>query len=235
MRTRHADIDDDDPQRGRRCPKTRSRRRSQDFTASFRPTRSRRGSRRRDARAPRPVPVPKRPKKPCVRSERRMAGGAGATSCADERISKSILATKKITRAMELIAASRIVKAQGAGAGGGAVRERHHRGRAQPAGRGRRRRSPDARRTSRHRPGRCDPDRGRPRVVWCVQLAGDPRRRSRDCASTPSRAERYELFTVGRKAEGYFRFRNFADRSRARGLQRQSELRGRACTSPTRS
>ena len=122
---------------------------------------------------------------------------------------RTVQSTKKITRAMELIAASRIVKAQARVAGGGAVRERHHRCRAQPAVGRRRREPPDARRAVDD-----PPRRARRHRLPTAGLCGGTTRRSSAppkprSAITRSSVTTYALVTVGRKAEGYFRFRNF--------------------------
>ena len=58
--------------------------------------------------------------------------------------------------------------------------------------------------------------------------ARDPRARARSAATTRSSPS-------GRKAEGYFRFRELPHRRRARGLQRQPHLRGRARSPRSRS
>ena len=114
---------------------------------------------------------------------------------------KSIQSTKKITRAMELIAASRIV--QGAGARSQA---------AQPYSEaitaGRRATSPAAAaaatarcsRRARDPQGRAHRDRGRPRSVRRVQLVGDPRRRARDAREHAARGRDYAL--VARRPQG---------------------------------
>ena len=154
---------------------------------------------------------------------------------------KTVQSTKKITRAMELIAASRIVKAQARvqaarpyangitevvrdlqAAGGG---------REQPAAR-RRATEIRTRRARRHR--------RRPRAVRRVQLAGDPRRRSARSREHAGAGRDYALVAVGRKAEGYFRFRELprsTRRSPASATSRRYEdaRAGRAAADRARS
>ena len=59
------------------------------------------------------------------------------------------------------------------------------------------------------RTGRARRDHRRPRSVRRVQLVGDPRRRGRDARARRSSGRDYALIVVGRKAEGYFRYRDY--------------------------
>ena len=131
---------------------------------------------------------------------------------------KTIQSTKKITRAMELIAASRIVEAQGRGEGRAAVQRRHHRGGRRPR-RGRRcdgspllvaaARDPERSRTSSSPP---TAGSAVPTTRTCIRAAegaiAEDRAAGRD----------YALVTVGRKAEGYFRYRDYRHRRRVHRL-----------------
>ena len=107
-----------DPRHRRSCPRaTSSRPRSTDFKARFVATLVG-GEIAADEAAPRGR-EPRGLRRGSERSDGRRSG-AGPQA----RRIKSIQSTKKITRAMELIAASRIVKAQARGRGGAAVQRR---------------------------------------------------------------------------------------------------------------
>ena len=142
--------------------------------------------------------------------------------------SRSVQSTKKITRAMELIAASRIVKAQqrvaaarpyseqitevirnlaAAGAGGDHPLLAPARGRSSTVGlRGHRRRP---------RPGR-----------W-LQLVGHPRRRAGDARPTGPRAADRARSPSARRPQGYFRFRGYEIDESFTGITDAAHLRGR--------
>ena len=149
---------------------------------------------------------------------------------------KSVQSTKKITKAMELIAASRIVKAQQrvaaarpyseqitevirnlAAAGAGA------RLAAAPAARGRS--TPSAFVV-------VAGDRGLCR--W-LQHQRHPRRRAGHGRRRGPRASRPRLVTVGKKATGYFRFRGYEIDDGFIGLLRRARPTRTPAGSPTRS
>ena len=143
-----------------------------------------------------------------------MAGGQERVAApADQVASQS---TKKITRAMELIAASRIVKAQQRRGRGPALQRADHRGDPQP-GRGRRRARPSrcSSRATRSTPSPIvviTADRGlaggyNSNVIRAAEraIAGDAGRR----AATPRSS------WSARRRQTYFRFRGYDDRRRA--------------------
>ena len=175
--------DDDDPRARARCPTaTRSPRRSPTSRPASQPTSSRR---------------------------ERVTMAGGQERILRRRI-KSVQSTKKITRAMELIAASRIVKAQArvqaaqpyADGITEVVRD------LQAAGARRRTTRCSSPRPETRRVGEVviAADRG---LCGALQLERDPRRRGRHPRAAARRAARHAIVTVGRKAEGYFRFRDF--------------------------
>ena len=152
---------------------------------------------------------------------------AGGQERALRRRIKSVQSTKKITKAMELISASRIAKAQervaaarpyseritdvirnlaAAGAGGDRPllnpRERgHHRG---LRGGGR-----------------------RPRPRRRLQLRRSSAAPSARMAADKAAGRQTALITVGKKAQGYFRFRGYEIAESFAGFTRRPDLRGR--------
>ena len=141
---------------------------------------------------------------------------------------KSVQTTKKITRAMELIAATRVVQGPAARRRGAAL---------QPS------RSPRSSRTSppaaadvdhpllrqadevrtRRLSSSIAADRG---LAGAYNTVGHPRRRARDHGRPSSRASDYAL-SPSAKAEGYFRFRHYQIDASLHRHQRQAQLRGR--------
>ena len=111
---------------------------------------------------------------------------------------KSIQSTQKITRAMELIAASRIARAGGRRRGAALQRD-HHPGGARPRGRRRHERQRLAQPTRRDPQGRVHRGGGRPRPVRCVQLDRDPHRRTVDRGAAGPRSR---LLARARRPEG---------------------------------
>ena len=139
---------------------------------------------------------------------------------------RSIQATKKITRAMELIAASRIVKAQQRVARGRAVLGEDHRRRARP---GRRRRRQDSPLLA----GRDDV-----RTTCYVAITGDrglcggynagvQRATEGEVKADVLAGREYRSCPVGRKAGGYFRFRGYQLGEGFEGFSRCAEARRR--------
>ena len=104
----------------------------------------------------------------------------------------------------------------GARARRAAVRRRDHRGRrATSPSRRAAVDEPAAHAARRGAHGRAHRDRRRPRPVRWLQLARCCAPPSATCASRAAAGREYALVTVGRKAEGYFRFRDVPDRRRA--------------------
>ena len=101
---------------------------------------------------------------------------------------KSIQSTKKITRAQELIAASRIVRAQGSRARGAALQRPDHRRWSPTSPRAAAVDSPLLVPRPEVRQGRAHRDRRRPRSVRRVQLDGDPHGRAADRRAPTRRA-----------------------------------------------
>ena len=120
---------------------------------------------------------------------------------------RSVQATKKITKAMELIAASQIVRAQQRIA----ANRRYREGMARivvAAAKGDPDRRPQAARHARVAAAGGDPrDRRRPRPVRRLQHLGVPGQRAARDASCGATAPRCRMCTVGKKAPAYFRFR----------------------------
>ena len=119
----------------------------------------------------------------------------------------SVQSTKKITRAMELIAASRIVKAQQRVAGVDAVRRGDHRRLSRSSRAARRPSTRSPTRAGEPEPGGGAGDHQRPRPGRCLQhnALRPPSSSPRGCASEGKDAVPY---VVGRKGVGYYRFRN---------------------------
>ena len=153
-----------------------------------------------------------------------MAGGQeqvlGAASAASRR-------RKKITRAMELIAASQIVRAQGRIAGRRPLPERHRRrpGRGGRRRRGQRRPGPRCPRVTRARPG--PGHRGRPRPVRRLQRQRAAPRRATGADERGQPASSTALVSVGRKAQSFFRFRQHRGGDVVLRFLRPPHLRGR--------
>ena len=80
--------------------------------------------------------------------------------------------------------------------------------------------------------GRVHRDRRRPRPVRRVQLVGDPRRRAARSQEQASRAATTRSSLVGRKAEGYFRYREYRIDAAFTGFSRPAHLRGRPADRP---
>ena len=138
---------------------------------------------------------------------------------------RSVQSTKKITRAMELIAASRIVKAQARVAAAVPYADR----------------ITDVARHLQESGGSSHPlllPRPEIRTVALVVIGADRglcggynssviRAAEAEIREHARAGRDYTLVTVGRKVEGYFRFRNYRIRASHRGLQRQPLVRGR--------
>ena len=145
---------------------------------------------------------------------------------------KTVQATKKITRAMELIAASRDRRRRRQRVAAAVpYSERHHRGRARPAAAGGAEVEQPAARAA---PETCARSayvvhRRRPWAVRRLQLHRDPRRRGRDRAHAGARASEYALI-IGRPQGRDATSASAATRSRrrSRGFTEQPDLRGRA-------
>ena len=120
---------------------------------------------------------------------------------------RSIQSTKKITKAMELIAASQIVRAQGRIAAARPYQRGHGPHRARD-----RARRPEAAGRLLGTPETVDKVAvlvrgGRPRAVRRLQHLGAAGPPSGCMAERRAGGIEYRLFTVGKKAQGYFRFR----------------------------
>ena len=136
-----------------------------------------------------------------------MAGARNASFAAGSRASSR---RRRSRKAMELIAATRVVKAQQRVAAARPYSEQITEVIEQPR-RGRRRRRPPAAPAS-----ASDVAHGRlrrhhrPTAAWPVPTTrGHPGRRARASRPTEPRARDYALIIVGKKAEGYFRFRDY--------------------------
>ena len=103
-----------------------------------------------------------------------------------------------------------------------------HPGGARPRGGRRRRRQPAAHAPARDPQGRVRRDRRRPRPVRRVQLVGDPRRRAARSASTRTLGRDYGSSSSGRKAESYFRYRDYRIDAAFTGFSDQPTTRTRA-------
>ena len=244
MRTRHADLMLDDPRHRRAPRRRRARRRGRATSPTSSSAASRGPAPRRTSRPPTPTPIgPETVRRDTA--NRVAASMAGGQERILRRRIRRVQSTKKITPRHGADRGEPHRQGAGAGAGGGAVRERHHRGRPQPAGGRRRRQPPDARR-ARGRSARVahvviTADRG---LCGGYNTCGHPRRRSRDPRRTRALGRDYELVTVGRKAEGYFRFRNydidaaytgFTDNPPTRTRARSPQPLHRAVTKPASS
>ena len=144
-----------------------------------------------------------------------MAGGRNGSFGGGSR---SVQSTKKITKAMELIAASRIVKAQQRVRRGPALQRADHRGDPQP-GRGRCRRRPPAAGASATRSAPSPSSSSPPTAAWPAattpRSSGPPSGR---CPPTRAEGRQTRLVTVGKKAVGLLplpRLHDRADASRA--------------------
>ena len=167
---------------------------------------------------------------------------AGGTERILRRRIKSVQSTKKITKAMELIAASRILKAQqrvnAARPYSEQITEVIRNLAAAGAGRGS---SPLLQQRETVRTVAFVVDRRRPRPLRWLQHQRHPRRRAGDGRACEAEGKQTRLVTVGKKATAYFRFRGyeiddaftgFSDEptyedARTRGRGRRRPLRGR--------
>ena len=202
-------------------------------TSSSRPraARHRRGRRRRGRRrraspgsaAPRP---PARGRDRPHRGPRRSAWQVARSGSSAGRI-KSVESTKKITRAMELIAATRVVKAQERAAAARPYSEQITSVILDLAAAGAAKDHPLL---------RDNPDANiaafvvvtsRPRPVRRLQHHRHPHGRARDQGPPGPRAATTRLIVVGTKARAYFRFRDYRIDATFAGVTDQPDLRGR--------